>query len=104
MAAAAAAQLCLDARVPVPARMGCVWSTGDRASRHAHGTAVLIGQLAVPGPCLGCTVVSSAVFLCFAFVDIRSFLEPLIFLEIAPEVVFSIETQVFLLKRRQNAF
>jgi len=48
--------------------------------------------------------VLSAVLLWFASLDARGFLKSLIFLEIALEVFFSIETQRFLLKRRQNAF
>ena len=61
--------------------------------------------------CLGCTTVHPCcmpvpctVFLCFAILDARGFLEPLIFLEIAFKVLFSIETWWFLLKWRQNAF
>ena len=49
--------------------------------------------------CLGCTAVHPCVtpvrfpvFLCFAILGARSFLEPLIFLEIAWEVLFFIET------------
>ena len=38
------------------------------------------------------TPVRSPVFLCFAILGARGFLEPLIFLEIAREVFFSIET------------
>jgi len=48
--------------------------------------------------------VSFAVFLRFAVLDVRGFLGPLIFLEIALDILLSIETQGFLLKRRQNAF
>jgi len=53
-------------------------------------------------PC--CTAVSSIVLLCFASLDALGFLESLIFLEIALEVFFFIETQLFLLTRRQNTF
>ena len=38
------------------------------------------------------------VFCCFAVLDARGFLEPLIFLEFTLEVLFSIETRRFLLK------
>jgi len=47
---------------------------------------------------------SSAVFLYFALLDTRGFLEPLIFLEIALKVFLSIKTQGFLLKAGQNTF
>jgi len=47
---------------------------------------------------------SSTVFFFFAFLDAQGLLGPLIFLEIALEVFFSIKTQGFLLKARQNIF
>jgi len=85
-----------------------------RATMHGHasgewvamrpGTTVLPGLPTVRGSCLRCTPVLSTVFPCLAFLDARGFLEPLIFLEIALEVFLSIETQGFLLKRRQNSF
>ena len=53
-------------------------------------------------PC--CTLMSLAVFLCFTFLDAWGFLGPLIFLEITLEVFFSIKTQTFLMKARQNTF
>ena len=84
---------------------------GGRASWHDQRMAIQLGLLPVQSFCLRCTavqpcctVVSSTVFLCFAFFDVQGFLEPLIFLEITLEVFLSIETQGFILKRRQNAF
>jgi len=54
---------------------------------------------AVPSLCLICTAmqpccmaVSSTVFLCFAFLDARRFLKPLIYFEIVLEVFLAIET------------
>jgi len=68
-----AARPCHDARP-------WVRRTGDRASKHGHGMTVLLGLLALWDFCLRCMVVqpywaavSSAVFLCFAFVDARGF-------------------------------
>ena len=68
----------------------------DRASRHGPSTVVRLTLLAVAGLCLGvqpcCMPVPCAVFLCFATLDGRGFLGPLIFLEIILEVFLSIET------------
>ena len=99
-----------DARPPMHRR------TGDRAPTHgraapAHGRAPPVhGRASMHGRpcascagfacfCLGCTAVHpcgtpvhSLVFLCFAILGAWGFLEPLIFLEIAREVFFSIKT------------
>jgi len=72
--------------------------TAARATTHGRAS----GARAPMHPCR--TPVPCAVFLCFAILDARGFLKPLMFLEIVLEVFLSIETQGFLLKRRQNAF
>jgi len=97
---------CTSARVAVHPRTAvrpctraqpCVRRTAARAPSCAAGHVSARG--AQP-----CTPVRSPVFLCLAILGAPDFLEPLIFLEIAREVFFSIETRWFLLKWRTSAF
>ena len=99
---------CHHARPCVHHARPCVWRTVGRAVWHGWPcvTCPVLGTF-----CPGCTAVHpcgtpvrvlfSAVLL---FLDARDVLEPLIFLDLTFEVLFSIEIRWFLLKWRQTQF